>query len=260
MAALMLATRRQDKASSLKPPRGNGRLEIVHMTLLAILAGLVLVWWAAKTFGGSDPAKLKQNMKSIGGIVALLAGAAFGLTGRIDAALLLAGVGAWLIGYGARPSWLPQRGGGRSTTIRWSGPAGPGGERRGTVLAGAFAGSDLDNLGPSELLSLLDECRRGDPQAAALLEPYLDRRLPGWRQHADADPDPRGGTGGVGRFRGMTEEEAYEVLGLRAGAGLDEVRAAHRALIKKIHPDQGGTNDLAARVNMAKDVLARRHR
>jgi DnaJ-class molecular chaperone len=53
----------------------------------------------------------------------------------------------------------------------------------------------------------------------------------------------------------MTHEEAYQILGLQAGASAEDIINAHRTLMKKLHPDLGGTNYLAARVNEAKDTL-----
>jgi curved DNA-binding protein CbpA len=53
----------------------------------------------------------------------------------------------------------------------------------------------------------------------------------------------------------MTEAEAYRVLGLDPGASLEEVRAAYHRLMKRVHPDLGGSGALAAMLNEAKQVL-----
>ena len=67
------------------------------------------------------------------------------------------------------------------------------------------------------------------------------------RDGGSEPPRPRGGA--------MSRQEAYEVLGLTAGATDAEIRAAHHRLMRTAHPDSGGSDWLAARVNMARDVL-----
>lgn len=86
---------------------------------------------------------------------------------------------------------------------------------------------------------------------------YLDRRFPGWREHVDAGQDPRRGnrvkTEGV-----MTEEEAYQILGLEPGQSSEAIGAAYRAAMKEVHPDQGGSAEMAVRLNLARDFLLKR--
>jgi DnaJ-domain-containing protein 1 len=128
------------------------------------------------------------------------------------------------------------------------------GAMRGRILAGQHEGASLDALDLTTLLGLLPEI---DPDSRALLEAYLDRREPEWRERVSGDAGPGQGPARRGP---MTEEEAYQVLGVRAGASAEEIGRAHRALMKKLHPDQGGSNYLAAQINEAKEVLLRRHR
>ena len=111
----------------------------------------------------------------------------------------------------------------------------------------------LRELSLAEIGVLMRECLAQDPEGTRLLEAYLDRRSPGWREDAQRNGDT--GQRGAPGAGAMTQQEAYDILGLQPGAGEEAVREAHRALMKRIHPDAGGTSGLAARVNQAKDVL-----
>ena len=134
------------------------------------------------------------------------------------------------------------------------------GAMTGCVLAGPDEGVALDQLSRPRCLSLYRRCVVDDPEGARLLEAYLDRRFAGWRDAAQAGADAgRGAAGGHGVAGSMSEDEAHEVLGLAKRASREEITRAHRTLMKKLHPDHGGSTDLAARVNEAKDVLLRRH-
>jgi hypothetical protein len=124
----------------------------------------------------------------------------------------------------------------------------------GRIVDGPNAGRPLDEFDLPQLVAMMPGF---DAESVALLESYLDRRFPAWRQNAQGN-----GTGGERRATAtgkMTDEEAYQILGLQPGAGRDDISRAHRALMKKLHPDQGGSTYLAARVNEAKDTLLRTH-
>ncbi|MGH6811935.1 MAG: DnaJ domain-containing protein [Methylocella sp.] len=238
--------------------------------MIYLLGGFLLFWLALsalKAFAAADPAALARVIRRGGGGAALLAGAVLLLRGRFDMALGLGGLGAWLLGLRGGPlSRMFNSYSGprtrkvscvRSAMIEMELDHGTG-KMRGTVLAGPDEGKSLDAMTRPQCEALHDLCCRDDPEGARLMEAYLDRRFAGWRAAAQNQHDP--GRGRARRRAGtMSEDEAYEVLGLQKGASDEEVARSHRSLMKKLHPDHGGSTDLAARVNEAKDVLMRRH-
>ena len=133
------------------------------------------------------------------------------------------------------------------------------GELEGEVLRGPFAGRSLDSLGLRELLDLLAVCQREDPRSVALLETYLDRRQPDWRAHV-AGEQAQGTHHAAAADGSMDEATACSILGLAPGASADDIKAAHRRLMTKLHPDHGGSDYLAAQLNQAKDFLLGRQR
>jgi len=129
------------------------------------------------------------------------------------------------------------------------------GSMEGRCLKGKFAGRELSSLRETEMLQLLDDIAATDPQGASLLEAYLDRRCQGWRERRTARSSREETRQPPGRGGRMDRKEAYDILGLKPGAAEAEIRAAHRRLMMKLHPDQGGSTYLASRINEAKDVL-----
>ncbi len=245
-----------------------------------LIAGLLLLWLASvglKSFVRASPAAMALAMRRIGGAAALLAALFMMLRGRIDIAIGLAGLAFWLF-RGRRPGLAGAfRGLGgfnaaRSRPRRVSRVRSPmiemeldhaSGAMAGSVLAGPDEGIALDQLSRSRCMILHERCLLDDPEGARLLEAYFDRRFAGWREAANEGSDPRradAASGGLRRAPGtMSEDEAHEVLGLAKRASREEITRAHRTLMKKLHPDHGGSTNLAARVNEAKDVLLRRH-
>ena len=124
------------------------------------------------------------------------------------------------------------------------------GAMSGRVLRGRFVGRALSDFTGRERVDFLSELKSNDSEGAQLFKEYLDRTSPGWNGGGSAS-----GSRGNTSSRAMTTEEAYLVLGLNPGATRDDVQAAHRNLMKRFHPDQGGSTYIAAKVNEAKDVL-----
>ncbi len=125
----------------------------------------------------------------------------------------------------------------------------------GRVLDGQFAGADLLDLDENQTRDLIDEIS-GDADSVNLLESWLDTNRAGWREYF-AEHDAGGGQGGGASMGGGRDPvaEAYAVLGLQPGASDEDIRKAHRDLMKGVHPDRGGSEFLAARINEARDLL-----
>ncbi len=121
------------------------------------------------------------------------------------------------------------------------------GRLNGTVLAGDFSGKQLSELSQNELDTLLEYCRANDTDSTQLLLSYLEQRF---GQDYQNQAPPRSDTGGQ-----LTIKEALAILGLAEDASKDDIVAAHRKLMQKLHPDRGGNDYLAARVNDAKAKL-----
>ena len=227
--------------------------------LLGLLTlGLALL--AVRTFSQANPAVLARRLQLVAGFGALAIALVVMVRGSLAYALPIAALGWWLLDGSRGINWggWPGRGGGGS------GPTSrvvtehlemeldhKTGAMHGRVLKGFFAGRDIDDLKPVELAHLWQDCRYVDPASAQLVEAFLDRIHPSWREDmARAEQErPRGPDGQ------MSAEEALEVLGLEPGADEAAIRQSHRELMLKLHPDRGGSTYLAAKINEAKDTL-----
>lgn len=124
------------------------------------------------------------------------------------------------------------------------------GHLSGVVLESTFKGWLLNELNRQQLDELLSYCQHEDTDSAQLLTSYLEQRFSEDAQ--DREETDRGGENGASP---SSRAEALAVLGLQDDATEEDITAAHRALIQKCHPDRGGNDYLAAKINQAKDQL-----
>ena len=239
---------------------------------IALLAGLLL---AGRWFTTADPKTLVKVLKWLLFGVIGLGALFFMLTGRLAWALF------------ALPALLPWFMRARSahrmyktfSRMAAGGGGGPGaatgktsdvetrflrmaldhdsGQMTGEVLKGDYAGRTLDGMSVDEIVDLLHVCWVEDQPSAQVLEAYLNRAHPDWRQSAagGAAGDASSGRQGSAQGSSMTRAEALNVLGLDDGASEQDIKDAHHRLIGDHHPDHGGSTYQAAKINQAKDVL-----
>lgn len=234
----------------------------LYILLGTVLLGLGLL--AARSFIKANPAHLAQGVRAFLAAFSALASTGLLFSGRFGLALIT--IGATLMAVRAMrrattgglgtfgdPAASKQHSEVTTDTVRMQLEHATG-ELDGEVLRGPFAGRTLASLGLADLLELLAACRREDPRSVPLLETYLDRREPDWRAHV-AGEQAAGGRQTSGAEGVMDEATAWSILGLAPGASEDEIKAAHRRLMTKLHPDHGGSSYLAAQLNQAKDLL-----
>jgi DnaJ-domain-containing protein 1 len=224
---------------------------------VAVIGFLVFARW----FAAADVKQLAKGLKWFIGAAAAILGVYLILTGRWALLVPIVGAGAvWLARMRLAASlWRQFRNlggssGGRVSTIetrflRMSLDH-DSGAMTGTVRQGPHAG-DIERLNLDDLRDLLMQCRTEDAQSAQILEAYLDRRHPDWRDGTTVGDDDAEAP----KRSGMTREEACRILGIEPGATEEQVRDAHRRLMSKLHPDRGGSDYLASQINQAKDIL-----
>ena len=237
------------------------------LTLVVIVVAIVAwLWVRNQPAGQRNAAILKLALLAGIGVVVLLAvtgrlhflfaGLAFlyPLLRRLLPSLLRGGIGGMAGGAKANPGNQSHV----SSDILEMTLDHDSGTMSGKIIKGPMEGRELADLTESEFLELLRYCRAQDEDSARLLESYLDRRFgDSWRADDEAgDEGSEAGESGAGSAGGpLTENEALDILGLEPGASRDEIIKAHRRMMQKLHPDHGGSNYLAARINEAKECL-----
>lgn len=241
---------------------------------VCLLGAAILLVYAA---GNMPPATLARILRFVGGGLLSLVTMFLAVTGRLGLAIP-AGIAALALfrgdigslgGFARSMPGMGRKSAGQRSDVEtewlsmWldhdSGAMG------GRVRKGRFAGAELEHLSREDLDDLRGEIA-ADEESVRLLDAYIDRMLGGEAGAGGdagdgrADASSGGGNGGGGgrgaRHTGaMTREDALEVLGLGPDATDADIRAAHRELMQKVHPDRGGSSYLAAQLNQAKDVL-----
>src|SRR5258705_4602723 len=239
-------------------------------TMIAGVVAVIVLYSRLQMYRAASPVVLARAIKIGGGVVTLAVAAFTGIKGELAVAIPLGMFGAGLLGwspfgtsgfgnigaiFGAANA---RRSPGQTSQVRSQflemSLDHDSGELSGQIVAGPNAGHALDEFDLPQLAAMMSGF---DAESVSLLESYLDRRVPAWRQ--DAQGNAARGQSRPAASGKMTDEEAYQILGLQPGAGRDDISRAHPALMKKLHPDQGRSTYFATRVNEAKDTLLRAH-
>jgi len=226
-----------------------------------VIAAVVLFggFWLIRQFAKSTPGQANQLTRKVGGVACIAAAGFLTLRGQAAIATPLFVFGLGLMGKSTFfPTGFPweRKSAGQRSRVQTSVIAmeldHDSGKMDGEVLTGPLKGRRLSSLTDAELGALHRLCAAAGDQSRPLFEAWLDRAKPSWRQAWGGGESARGSQAPTGK---MSEEEAIAVLGLKPGAKPEEIRSAHRRLMKEFHPDKGGSDYLAAKINQAKERL-----
>lgn len=229
--------------------------------MLNFVLGAVIVfggWYLVRSFANAQPTQVRGLMRKVagGGLIALSGFLA--LRGGMNLAMPVFLLGLGLMGQQmVFPNGMPwaNKSAGQKSKVTTSLLAmeldHDSGKMDGEVLAGAFKGRKLLSLSLDEMRGLHAACAGMSDQSRALLEAWIDRVRPEWR----AQWNGQGASASTAMAGRMSRKEALAILGLKDGASPDDIRAAHRRLMKTAHPDLGGSDYLAAKINEAKELL-----
>lgn len=225
------------------------------------ILGLVIVvggWYLIKSFANAQPTQVRGLIRKLGGFAVMGLAAFMLLRGEINVAIPLFMLGLGLMGQQAMfpngmswPRKTPGQASRVSTGIIAMQLDHDTGRMEGEVLAGAYRGRKLSSLTLPEAQALHAQCAAAPDQSRALFEAWVERTHPEWRSQWNSGARSTAAS----TSQKLTRAEALAILGLKEGASADDIRAAHRRLMKTAHPDIGGSDYLAAKINEAKDFL-----
>ncbi|CAN5160131.1 DnaJ domain-containing protein [soil metagenome] len=226
------------------------------MAIANLVIALVLAfggYWLLRKFATAPASHVSRLVRQLGGAACMALAGFLTLRGGVAVGAPLFVFGLGLMGFSNGFPWAKKTPGQTSrvsTSLLLMELDHDTGQMRGEIRAGPYKNRMLADLGEDDLQSLYRHAAGLSDQSAALLNAWLDRNKPGWRERWTASSGQGGGKTGA-----MTRDEALAVLGLKRGATMDDIRSAHRRLMKQFHPDHGGSDYIAAKLNQAKDVL-----
>jgi hypothetical protein len=229
--------------------------------MTSFFLGMVLVvggWWLVKAFANAQPAKVRGLIRKLGGGAIIAFSGLLALKGQVSMAMPLFLLGLGLMGQQmVFPNGMPwqRKTPGQNSRVATSLLAmeleHDTGRMDGEVRVGPFKGRRLSSLTLEETQRLHAQAAGTPDQSRALLEAWIERTHPDWRERWNGAA--RGQSHGPSPK--MTRDEALAILGLKGKVTSDDIRAAHRRLMKTAHPDLGGSDYLAAKINEAKEFL-----